>query len=77
MPQVLLGAGVAVMRTVQESFHAVQHYPETCAVMRFDPGAQMRQHGFHLAPVDVSAHRPVEYVSQQAFVLVTHGRSLR
>jgi len=73
MTQFLFGTGAAVVRTMQEAFHAIQQHPKTRAVMRFYFGAQMRQHGLHFAPVNVAADRALENGSQQAFVLVTHG----
>src|SRR5574340_429691 len=75
--QFLLGAGGAVVRTMDDALHPVQHHAKARTVVRLHLGTQVRQHRLHLAPVDIGAYRPSKNGAQQDLVLVAHGRSPR
>lgn len=70
---VVLRAGRAVVRMVQEELDAVEHDAEARAVTGFDGGTEMVEQGLDLAPVNVGAGRVGEDGVKQVGVLVAHG----
>lgn len=70
---VVLRAGRAVVRMVQEEFDAIEHDAEARAMAGFDGGAEMVEQGLDLPPVNVGAWRVGEDGVKQVGVLVAHG----
>lgn len=64
---------VAVMRTVQNAFGAVQNHPYAGTRQGFHAGPEMMEKRLDLPPVDIAADRILENGSYEMFVLVAHG----
>ena len=61
----LFGAGRAVVWMVQKDFDSVQNDPETCAMRRFDCGAQVGEQRFDFPPMNIGTGRFVIDALQQ------------
>lgn len=70
---VLLGANIAVVGVVQDTFDPVQQHSVACPLDGFYVGAQVVQQGFDLTPVNVAAYRVLEDRVDQGYMFVAHA----
>lgn len=73
MADIVLFADAAVVGTVQGTVHAVEFDMHACTVAGFYHSAQVMQQRLHLAPVNITAHRLLEYGLQDALMFLAHG----
>jgi hypothetical protein len=73
MTDIMLAAHPTVVGAVQRPFDTVEQKAQARTVPGFDTGTQVLQQRFHIAPVNVSAHRILKNGAQNALVFVAHN----
>jgi len=73
MADIVLFADAAVVGAVQGTVHTVEFDMHACTVAGLDHGAQVMQQRLHFTPVNIAAHRFLEYGLQNALMFLAHG----
>ena len=72
MKNVLAAERIAVVRTMQRPFDAVEPYPQSRLRQRLCRGAEVVQQRFDFAPLDITADRILKDRAEEIFVFAAH-----